>query len=172
LLAPRASVCEHLDGAGEHGAELAVDVVEEGGALGLGDEVDAVEGEQEGGAGALGAADRGEGVAQERDLGELEDLGGVEDEDDGVAAGQLAAADQAAEALEVVDAGGVDELDAGGRCSLGVVTRRVPTNSSLPRASFAKGSGSRQRAGAVGGDEEAAELRRRGRSGRRRRWSA
>jgi hypothetical protein len=135
-----------------------VDVVEEGGAFGLGDEVDAVEGEQEGGAGALGAAHRREGVAQEGDLGELEDLGGVEDEDDGVAAGELTAADEAAEALEVVDAGGVDELDAGGE----VLARGGDEEGAcvllLAAGELCEGLGLEQRAGAVGGDEEAAEL--------------
>jgi hypothetical protein len=159
LLAGAAGVgLEHLDGSREHGGELAMDVVDEAGALGFGDEVDAIEGEEEGGAGVVGAAEGDEGVAEEGDLGELEDLGGVEDEDDGVAAGELAAADEAAEAGEVVDAGGVDELDAGGE-----VRARGGEQEGADEVLFAAGElgedlGLEVAALAVGGDEEAAEL--------------
>jgi hypothetical protein len=129
------------------------------GAVGFGDEVDAIEGEEERGAGVVGAAEGDEGVAEEGDLGELEDLGGVEDEDDGVAAGELAAADEAAEAGEVVDAGGVDELDARGE-----VRARGGDEEGADEVLFAAGElgedlGLEEVAAlAVGGDEEAAEL--------------
>ncbi|MCY1011187.1 hypothetical protein OV079_37640 [Nannocystis pusilla] len=82
-------------------------------ALGLGDQVDAVEREEQGGAAVTETAHGDQGVAQEGELGALEHLRGVEDEQQRVAAGQLAAADEGAQTEDVVDAGRVDQLELG-----------------------------------------------------------
>ena len=135
-----------------------MDVVDEGAALGIGDEVDAVEREQQGGAGALGAAERDEGVAQEGDLGQLEHLGGVEHEDDRVAARELAAAHQAAKALEVVDAGGVDQLDAVREVLAGGGDEEGAEELLLALGELREAIRRELAADTVGGHEEAAEL--------------